>query len=613
MAQFKQAQGKPSRLSDAWRRKRDGFVARHMAQVEKNNESLWDQNAQPTRRHLALAVWAYSPTPAALDAWLKQERNVKRRKNFRYRMQVGDGPVEDFDCRRRSNGTRSNPWAAVRRLFPKVRSPLFHATRGPRAAQIALHGEGLKLQSGHSHFDGGNAAGISMSRNLDFLLRGGFGNVIFVFDKDVLSKHYRVAPVAYGAGTWEDESEERVYADTLPTSLIAGVLLNYPAMGFEQAEWLGNTHVTYPVAYKSRDGWKAARKKTRRRNGTTGETIACGDCYRWAFRYALEHPDAVLIHGTVAEPMGSPKRIAHAWVVHDGIVKDWQTMEAGYGGKWEGQGYPWPAFQKTWAARPVEEYDYDDVMARMRAFNAYKFRGGAPVLPYGPWDSEGTTVNVMNRKNPMRRSNPQNMEARSDRVIRHLVDRCGMSRAEAIEAVGQHKGETSDKPALTPAGLKVYDAAVKRVIRLPVYKAMFLLLPLTGMRIGEMATLTWDKLDRQKGVWLIVGKNSDIREVPVTKEAWRILDAYEREDRPKDRSDHWVFPRYRGPDHVSTSRAGSAMRALRHDDKRLEALTPHVLRHTFATQKLLECSDMETLRDIMGHRGKRVAEVYFHL
>ena len=68
--QYQKAGGDRDLLDPAWAKKRDGFVARHMAQVEASNEDLFTPDGEPTRRHLALAVWAYSPDPAALSAWL---------------------------------------------------------------------------------------------------------------------------------------------------------------------------------------------------------------------------------------------------------------------------------------------------------------------------------------------------------------------------------------------------------------------------------------------------------------------------------------------------------------------------------------------------------------
>jgi hypothetical protein len=51
---------KEGRIDSYWRNRRQNFIKRHMAFVEKNNESLW-KNGYPTRRHLALIMWAYTP------------------------------------------------------------------------------------------------------------------------------------------------------------------------------------------------------------------------------------------------------------------------------------------------------------------------------------------------------------------------------------------------------------------------------------------------------------------------------------------------------------------------------------------------------------------------
>lgn len=62
---YRRAQGNPDHLSDYWANRRDNFVKRHMAQVRNHGESLWEDGL-PTRRHLALIAWAYSPTASRL-------------------------------------------------------------------------------------------------------------------------------------------------------------------------------------------------------------------------------------------------------------------------------------------------------------------------------------------------------------------------------------------------------------------------------------------------------------------------------------------------------------------------------------------------------------------
>lgn len=62
LAAYAKAGGNLSKLSAFWKKKRAGFIKRHSAQMRKRREPLFDQNGQPTRRHLALIMWAASPS-----------------------------------------------------------------------------------------------------------------------------------------------------------------------------------------------------------------------------------------------------------------------------------------------------------------------------------------------------------------------------------------------------------------------------------------------------------------------------------------------------------------------------------------------------------------------
>jgi hypothetical protein len=56
-----------------WVRRREGFVARHLAQMAANGEGLYDDRGRPTRRHLALVAWAFSPDPSGLAKARRRE------------------------------------------------------------------------------------------------------------------------------------------------------------------------------------------------------------------------------------------------------------------------------------------------------------------------------------------------------------------------------------------------------------------------------------------------------------------------------------------------------------------------------------------------------------
>ncbi len=62
---YRDADGNPAHLSEWWRARREAFIKRHMAQVKKREEPLW-KNGEPTRRHLALIAWGFSPYASRL-------------------------------------------------------------------------------------------------------------------------------------------------------------------------------------------------------------------------------------------------------------------------------------------------------------------------------------------------------------------------------------------------------------------------------------------------------------------------------------------------------------------------------------------------------------------
>lgn len=79
MVAYAAADGRPQEMArllateqQTWAERRDAFLRRHLAQAKTNGEPWW-KNGRPTRRHLALVAWAYSPTPLRLQRWLQRE------------------------------------------------------------------------------------------------------------------------------------------------------------------------------------------------------------------------------------------------------------------------------------------------------------------------------------------------------------------------------------------------------------------------------------------------------------------------------------------------------------------------------------------------------------
>jgi len=132
-------------------------------------------------------------------------------------------------------------WSQFKKHF-NVRNPLFHATSGPRAAQIATNGF---RSDAESNYGLGNVVGISFSRSLEYLMQGHFGNLIFIVDRDELDHKYKIQHI----DTYSDEREERVMTKKIPAKSIKGLIINSNTPKKLVPDF------PFPIVYRYRNGW----------------------------------------------------------------------------------------------------------------------------------------------------------------------------------------------------------------------------------------------------------------------------------------------------------------------------------------------------------------------
>ncbi len=146
-------------------------------------------------------------------------------------------------------------------------------------------------------------------------------------------------------------------------------------------------------------------------------------------------------------------------------------------------------------------------------------------------------------------------------------------------------------------------------------RAILELLYSTGMRVTELVGLLLRRLDLENGSCLILGKGGKERYAPIGRAALEGLRRYLRDVRPrldKGRSRGRVFLNQRGG---PLSRAW-AWRIVRDAARRAgisRAVSPHTLRHTFATHMLEGGADLITVQEILGHAHIVTTEIYTHL
>jgi integrase/recombinase XerD len=136
-----------------------------------------------------------------------------------------------------------------------------------------------------------------------------------------------------------------------------------------------------------------------------------------------------------------------------------------------------------------------------------------------------------------------------------------------------------------------------------------------GLRASEAITLRLSDLDADSGVLIARGKGSKERIVPIGRKALETLRSYLEKGRPKlvgIRDEPSVFVNLRGG---ALSRQGLYKIVQRHARTAgLEArMSPHTLRHTFATHLLAGGCDLRSLQEMLGHADIGTTQIYTHL
>jgi integrase/recombinase XerC len=171
----------------------------------------------------------------------------------------------------------------------------------------------------------------------------------------------------------------------------------------------------------------------------------------------------------------------------------------------------------------------------------------------------------------------------------------------------------TEAAGLAEAPAEAADDPLERAILLRDRAALELLYG-SGLRVGEVAGLTVDRVDPSRGRVLVLGKGGKERDVPLSEYAVEALEAYlegSRRVMAEESSRHLFFNRRRKPFserdiRSMVQRYGATLLPGRR-------VTPHTLRHSFATHLLEGGADIRAVQELLGHASVATTQRYTHV
>lgn len=153
----------------------------------------------------------------------------------------------------------------------------------------------------------------------------------------------------------------------------------------------------------------------------------------------------------------------------------------------------------------------------------------------------------------------------------------------------------------SPAGMRDY--------------AMLELLYATGIRVSELVSLHVSDVHVSGGFLRCMGKGSKERIIPVGQYALQALHAYLQFSRPmfiKSGTDEALFLNHHG---LQMSRQGfwKILKKYAREARIVKDITPHTIRHSFATHLLERGADLRAVQEMLGHADISTTQIYTHV
>jgi integrase/recombinase XerD len=265
--------------------------------------------------------------------------------------------------------------------------------------------------------------------------------------------------------------------------------------------------------------------------------------------------------------------------------------------------------EKGLAKNTIEAYSHD-----LNRFSDYlKAKGIQDILNVGKFDVRAFLL-ILKRQGLSTKTISRNLVA--IRTFFKFLIQEGILEANPIEEVGSPTVAKTLPEILT---LKEVEELLEQPnIKTPLGirdRAMLEMLYATGMRVSELTRLPMNQVNLEGGYVLIYGKGSKERMVPLGSEAMKWLALYLRMARGR-------FAKRKESNALFISRSGKGMsrqrfwRSLKEYGRKAgirKRISPHLLRHSFASHLLERGADLRSVQIMLGHVDISTTQIYTHV
>jgi integrase/recombinase XerD len=146
-------------------------------------------------------------------------------------------------------------------------------------------------------------------------------------------------------------------------------------------------------------------------------------------------------------------------------------------------------------------------------------------------------------------------------------------------------------------------------------RAMLELLYATGLRVSELVSVRISQVNLKQGVVRVVGKGNRERLVPVGEEAQKWIEKFltdARLDILGGRQSDYLFPTRRS-DYMTRQAFWHIIKRYAEEASIGVSLSPHTLRHAFATHLLNHGADLRVVQMLLGHSDVSTTQIYTHV